>query len=121
MVTFMVRKVAVVCCAHRIPNHPHCDPVHGHNFTIAMEVTALKLLPPYDFVVDFGDLKTIAKRWDHSGLVYEGSAEYMAEAIGRAILLLDATHKFVEVAVMVEETPGSEAEWRWTRDNLETG
>jgi 6-pyruvoyl-tetrahydropterin synthase len=116
--TYTVEKVVEVCYAHKLPGHPHCDPLHGHNARITMSVTTTCLkVRPWGFIIDFGTLKGIAKRHDHSGEIVVASAERLAAAYGMAILtelnkLGYADEEVKEIEVTVEETAGSTAIWR---------
>lgn len=112
METYTVRKSAKFCYAHSLPGHPHCDPLHGHNAIVTMEVVVERLQGPWDFVVDFGDLKKVVAQYDHSGEVLPLSAEKLARLIGLEVMGLVPRPR--EVKVTIEETPGSVAEWRWT-------
>lgn len=38
-----------------------CESLHGHNFRVTLVVSGTELLPDVEFLVDFGDLKTILR------------------------------------------------------------
>jgi len=66
---------------HRIPNHKsQCRNLHGHRYvieiTLSGDVIAQEDLSENGMVMDFSDVKRIAKEclvnlWDHAFLVYE--------------------------------------------------
>jgi 6-pyruvoyltetrahydropterin/6-carboxytetrahydropterin synthase len=70
---------------HRIPNHKsQCRHLHGHRYaieiTLSGEIIAAAGSSEEGMVMDFGDVKEIAKRlvvdaWDHAFLVYSGDRE----------------------------------------------
>jgi queuosine biosynthesis protein QueD len=72
---------------HRIPNHKsQCRHLHGHRYaieiTLSGEIIAAAGASEEGMVMDFGDVKEIAKRqvvdaWDHAFLVYSGDREVM--------------------------------------------
>lgn len=72
---------------HRIPNHKsQCRHVHGHRYaleiTLSGEIVATAGVSDEGMVMDFGDVKEIAKRqvvdaWDHAFLVYSGDKVVM--------------------------------------------
>ncbi|GAC1423356.1 MAG: 6-carboxytetrahydropterin synthase QueD [Burkholderiaceae bacterium] len=65
---------------HRIPNHKsQCRNLHGHRYTLLItlngEVTRRDGAPDDGMILDFSDVKALAKRcladvWDHAFLVY---------------------------------------------------
>jgi 6-pyruvoyltetrahydropterin/6-carboxytetrahydropterin synthase len=67
---------------HRIPNHTsQCKHLHGHRYaleiTLSGEVIATEGQSEQGMVMDFSDVKRIAKEklvdlWDHAFLVYSG-------------------------------------------------
>ncbi len=67
---------------HRIPNHnSQCKHLHGHRYaieiTLAGEVVTTEGVSEQGMVMDFSDVKRIAKErvvdvWDHAFLVYRG-------------------------------------------------
>lgn len=73
---------------HRIPNHAsQCRHMHGHRYaievTLAGELVAERGASDEGMVLDFSEVKTIAKRlvvdvWDHAFLAYEGDASVVA-------------------------------------------
>src|SRR5512135_1589263 len=72
---------------HRIPNHKsQCRHLHGHRYaieiTLSGEIIAAAGASDEGMVMDFGDVKEVAKRqvvdaWDHAFLVYSGDREVM--------------------------------------------
>lgn len=67
---------------HRIPDHKsQCRHLHGHRYALEITLEGDIIQQPGDaangMVMDFSDVKTIAKReivdrWDHAFLVFEG-------------------------------------------------
>ena len=67
---------------HRIPNHQsQCQHLHGHRYsleiTLSGDVIATEGVPEQGMVMDFSEVKTIARAhlvdlWDHAFLVYLG-------------------------------------------------
>src|SRR5215471_9755219 len=43
-----------VDCAHFLPNHPKCGPLHGHTYKVELVVEGQ---PKSGMIIDFGDLK----------------------------------------------------------------
>jgi len=72
---------------HRIPNHKsQCRHLHGHRYaieiTLSGEIIAAAGASEEGMVMDFGDVKEVAKRqvvdaWDHAFLVYSGDETVM--------------------------------------------
>ena len=73
---------------HRIPNHKsQCKNLHGHRYaieiTLSGDIIAGENLSENGMVMDFSDVKTIAKNsvvnvWDHAFLVYQHDTEVLA-------------------------------------------
>ena len=116
MKTYTVKKVVHFCYAHRLVGHPHCDALHGHNGVATIEATAEHLHGPWGFVIDFGELKSLVKVYDHSGEIVFVSAEVLAAQVGQEVrrILREREQAPLKVKVTIEETPGSEATWEWT-------
>jgi len=114
--TYTIKKVIHFCYAHKLADHPHCAALHGHNGVATIEATVEQLYGQWDFVIDFGELKSLVEARDHSGYVVCVSAEVLAAEIGQEVLNLFAGRAQVplRVRVTIEETPGSEATWEWT-------
>lgn len=47
------------CAAHRIPGHPKCGRIHGHNYEV--QATLRGRIQPDGMVIDFGIVKKILK------------------------------------------------------------
>lgn len=62
--------------AHVVPGHPLCGNLHGHSWTVEVFVKGEVQKVPYNFVVDFGEIKKVwqdlFERLDHSLLVGDG-------------------------------------------------
>lgn len=111
---FTITKQFTFSAAHRIPGHPKCGRMHGHNYVV--NVTVTRYGPQYvdgrGFVVDFGELSEICMQafvrpMDHRYLcgsmessgpimglesneihyltVPYSTAEYLAQTIGRTL------------------------------------
>ncbi|MEZ5614316.1 MAG: 6-carboxytetrahydropterin synthase QueD [Rhodocyclaceae bacterium] len=73
---------------HRIPDHQsQCRHLHGHRYaieiTLAGEVIRQEGSPLNGMVMDFSDVKTLARRnlvdaWDHAFLVWRGDADVLS-------------------------------------------
>lgn len=73
---------------HRIPDHrSQCRHVHGHRYaieiTLAGEIIEQDGDPGNGMVMDFSEVKTLAKKhlvdaWDHAFLAYRGDAPMVA-------------------------------------------
>lgn len=87
---------------HRIPNHKsQCRHLHGHRYaieiTLSGEVVATAGSSEEGMVMDFGDVKEIAKRlvvdaWDHAFLVYSGDkavADFLRSLPDHKTVVLD--------------------------------
>jgi 6-pyruvoyltetrahydropterin/6-carboxytetrahydropterin synthase len=72
---------------HRIPSHnSQCRNLHGHRYaieiTLSGDIITLENASENGMVMDFSDVKAIAKRavvnvWDHAFLVYQHDAEIL--------------------------------------------
>ena len=87
---------------HRIPDHAsQCRHLHGHRYaievTLSGEIIDAAGKPVNGMVMDFGDMKTIARehvvdRWDHAFLVYCGDTavvEFLAGMPDHKTVVLD--------------------------------
>jgi 6-pyruvoyltetrahydropterin/6-carboxytetrahydropterin synthase len=87
---------------HRIPDHAsQCRHLHGHRYaievTLSGEIIDAAGKPVNGMVMDFGDMKTIARehvvdRWDHAFLVYRGDTavvEFLAGMPDHNTVVLD--------------------------------
>ena len=87
---------------HRIPDHKsHCRHLHGHRYVL--EITLAGNIIRHDgeaangMVMDFADIKTLAKRhlvdhWDHAFLVYAGDTavvEFLKTLPGHKTVVLE--------------------------------
>lgn len=63
MPTYTVTKTLEFCYGHRLLGHGgKCRHLHGHNGRVAIEITADEL-NELGLVIDFADIKSIAKAW----------------------------------------------------------
>lgn len=87
---------------HRIPNHQsQCRHLHGHRYALEVTLAGGVLHDPSSprdgMVMDFGDVKAIAKThlvdlWDHAFLVYRDDkavADFLATLPGHKTVILD--------------------------------
>jgi 6-pyruvoyltetrahydropterin/6-carboxytetrahydropterin synthase len=87
---------------HRIPNHnSQCKHLHGHRYaieiTLSGEIIATEGASEQGMVMDFSDVKRIAKEkvvdaWDHAFLVYRGDravCDFLAGMPGHKTVVLD--------------------------------
>lgn len=87
---------------HRIPNHnSQCKHLHGHRYaieiTLSGDVITLEGVSEQGMVMDFSDVKRIAKEqvvdaWDHAFLVYKGDRavlDFLNTMPGHKTVVLD--------------------------------
>ncbi|WP_300440106.1 6-carboxytetrahydropterin synthase QueD [Zoogloea sp.] len=87
---------------HRIPDHAsQCRHLHGHRYaleiTLSGEVIETEGSPARGMLIDFGDVKAIAKQhivdvWDHAFLAYRGDTavvDFLQAMPGHKTVLLD--------------------------------
>jgi 6-pyruvoyltetrahydropterin/6-carboxytetrahydropterin synthase len=109
--------------AHRLgglpPGHK-CSRVHGHTYTVEIELAAAALAGP-GFVADFGDLaplgQHISEQVDHRDLNEVLDAEPTSENLAQYFFTwctrnLDPAITGLVTAVRVSETPATWAEYR---------
>ena len=88
---------------HRIPDHAsQCKHLHGHRYVIEITLTGDVICadgdPANGMVMDFGDIKRIAKTelvalWDHAFLAYRHDApvvDFLGSIDGHKTVLLDS-------------------------------
>ena len=90
--------------AHFIPDHKGaCKNLHGHSYKVLISMTGLQ--ENEGILVDFGDIKTIVDRFDHSFLnnIFKfPSAENLARFF--ALKILRVKDSLLDVTVTVYET-----------------
>lgn len=87
---------------HRIPNHlSQCRHLHGHRYVLEITLRGNVIQdvtsPADGMLMDFGDVKTIAKthvvdKWDHAFLAWKDDAQivgFLASILGHKTVLLD--------------------------------
>jgi len=87
---------------HRIPDHAsQCRHLHGHRYaleiTLSGELIETEGSPARGMLIDFGDVKAIAKQhivdiWDHAFLAYRGDTavvDFLQSMPGHKTVLLD--------------------------------
>jgi 6-pyruvoyltetrahydropterin/6-carboxytetrahydropterin synthase len=109
--------------AHALAGLPHdhkCSRLHGHTYTVEIELTASQLTPP-GFVTDFGDLASFRRYLDehidhrhlNQVLDVEPTSEHLAEHFfAWCAANLQPSVPGRVTAVRVWETPASWAEFR---------
>lgn len=98
---------------HRIPDHAsQCRHLHGHRYVIEITLTGEIIQadgnPANGMVMDFGDIKRIAKthlvdQWDHAFLAYRKDqpiVDFLATLPGHKTVLLDAVPTAENLAVI---------------------
>lgn len=120
---FRIWKKFRFSAAHQLnglPEGHQCSRLHGHNYTIEVELSSDKL-DLYGFVVDFGDLAPVKEyidsQWDHRFLnevppFSESGANTTAENMARHLYQWCHERWPETTAVRVQETPTSWAEYR---------
>ena len=102
---------------HRLPNHQsQCRNIHGHRYAIEVTLTSNVIheegAPDDGMVMDFGDVKAIAKemlvdKWDHAFLVYRGDkvmVDFLAAITGHKTVVLDVVPTAENLAQVAFET-----------------
>ncbi len=97
---------------HRIPDHAsQCRHLHGHRYaleiTLSGEIIRADGQPANGMVVDFGEVKAIAKRhvvdiWDHAFLAYRGDTAivgFLQSLPGHKTVILDVVPTAENLAV----------------------
>lgn len=97
---------------HRIPDHAsQCRHLHGHRYaleiTLSGDIIRADGLSANGMVVDFGEVKAIAKRhvvdvWDHAFLAYRGDTavvSFLQGIPGHKTVLLDVVPTAENLAV----------------------
>ncbi|WP_323003566.1 6-carboxytetrahydropterin synthase QueD [Denitromonas sp.] len=98
---------------HRIPDHAsQCKHLHGHRYVIEITLTGEIIQadgnPANGMVMDFGDIKRIAKThlvdlWDHAFLAYRKDqpiVDFLASLPDHKTVLLDAVPTAENLAVI---------------------
>ncbi len=95
---------------HRVIGHANkCKYLHGHRYVL--EVTAVtKELDELGMVVDFGELKTVVKKWiddnlDHNVILHEQDKELgklIAEQTGQKIYYLKSNPTAENIALHIK-------------------
>lgn len=102
---------------HRIPDHAsQCKHLHGHRYVIEITLTGDIIQaannPANGMVMDFGDIKQIAKRhlvdlWDHAFLAFRGDApvvDFLNSLPDHKTVLLDAVPTAENLAMIAFRT-----------------
>ena len=111
------------CASHQLRNYNgKCEHLHGHNFGVTIEVEGTRLDPEVEILVDFGELKRLAREavgaLDHSHLndlpafaVRNPSSENLARHLYNEVRdrLVVAAPKVRLVSVSVSEKGTSRA------------
>ena len=91
--------------AHKLEGHPKCGVLHGHSYKVEVWLTG-RLIGPWGFVYDFGEIKNYFRQFDHSDVVIAKSAEVMALEAARYFKRDNVT----KVVVRLWESASSYAE-----------
>jgi 6-pyruvoyltetrahydropterin/6-carboxytetrahydropterin synthase len=102
---------------HRIPDHAsQCKHLHGHRYVIEITLTGDIIQaannPANGMVMDFGDIKQIAKRhlvdlWDHAFLAFRGDTpvvDFLSSLPDHKTVLLDAVPTAENLALIAFRT-----------------
>jgi 6-pyruvoyltetrahydropterin/6-carboxytetrahydropterin synthase len=116
--TYTIRKRFTFSASHQLeglPEDHQCSRLHGHNYTVLLELAADELAEP-GFVVDYGDLrpfKQVLDALDHRHLndLMEG-VNPTAENLARVLYDIAWARWPQVVAVQVCETENTWAEYR---------
>jgi len=121
-VVYRIGKRFTFDAAHTLAGLPaghKCARLHGHTYTVEIELAASELSPP-GFVTDFGDLAPfrsyLSERIDHRPLNEVLDVEPTSENLARHFFTWCTEHLEPEIAgrvtaVRVSETPQSWAEY----------
>jgi 6-pyruvoyltetrahydropterin/6-carboxytetrahydropterin synthase len=78
-----------VDCAHFLPNHPKCGPLHGHTYKVELVVEGQ---PKEGMIIDFADLKQslreVLGHYDHrswNDFLEYPSVENICELLGEKL------------------------------------
>lgn len=115
---YEITKVFEFEAAHHLTLVPYghkCRRVHGHNYTVTIELRT-STLDPHGFVVDFGDLNEFGAHlddtYDHRNLNDVMAAETTAENLAHELYHWCHTRWPQTTAVTVAETRGTTATYR---------
>lgn len=120
--TYAIEKQFAFSASHRLdglPEDHQCARLHGHNYVVAVRLTA-DTLDDTGFVLDYGQLAPV-KAWidntlDHRHLndvipeVGNPTAEHMAHLLSEVVARVCDLPPHVTVSVGISETPKT---WAW--------
>lgn len=102
MIRMQITRRLEFDAGHRIPDHAsQCRHLHGHRYVLEITLSGSVIRSPGDpangMVMDFADVKAIAKRhlvdeWDHAFLAFRGDrviVDLLATLPGHKTVLLD--------------------------------
>ena len=102
-----VKKVIEFCYGHRLLNYEgKCRNLHGHNGQLEIEMNA-PALDALGMVIDFGDIKDIAKGWvdehlDHKMLLHrEDPIAKVLKDYGEQLYLMDGNPTAENIAKLI--------------------
>jgi len=134
-----IEKEVNFSAGHRIPSHPKCGRLHGHNYRVIVAVEGYLDREGNGMLVDFGDIKKIVMTLDHRFLLGEkdsklwtalederqqvyqlsvphATAEWIAHWIAHKVG--EINNNITHVTVELWETPDSkvvvEADYKWS-------
>lgn len=131
MINYKVSVERDIAISHRLTKHDgKCSQLHGHNLTVIVEIHASKLLEEGSstgMVVDFGTVKKIIDRYDHTHLndslaedgvsldIYsQPTAERFAELVTYRLIKELDNKSIYHINVKVYEAKGQYAEFEWS-------
>jgi len=109
-------KVCNFESAHKLEGHPKCGKLHGHSYKVEVWIESKELNGRWKLVADFGLIKEIINRYDHSDKIITISCEELAREIYDKIEneLMELEANWEDMRVRVWETPSSWAEYTIT-------
>ena len=99
---YKVIKKLDFCYAHRLINyHGKCAHLHGHNALVEIEIASFKL-DERDLLIDFNQIKRIAKDWISAPLDHK-------TILCKRDPLVEVLQNFGEPLFLLEQNPSAEA------------
>lgn len=95
--------------AHLLEGHSKCGKLHGHSYKAEVWIGSEETQPPHQFVIDFQEISSYFKQFDHSDEVITISCEMMATEA--ALYFVAQLESYIQVKVRIWETATSYAEY----------
>jgi len=103
-----IYKTGTFEAAHQLKGHPKCGKLHGHTYKYEVWISAQELTKPYNFVLDFHEIKEYFDKFDHSDLIIRISCE---ELVKNAVFyFMDLVKEPSSVRIRIWETKTAYAE-----------